>query len=290
MSVYSLDMVLPPSHISGSGYRPTVRFSSTPTVYSGGAVSSSMNHNMVGGGSSKSLFDLPQINLSNWFSTSDGKSVTRIVISFCILGLLAWVLHRWFRSRLLEDAGYQPNCPTWLMGSPIPGTCSVNNKQKKVKKDDEDSDSDSDIEESFEDEKPKPKATSTSTSTTSKNNNKSKTKKTTKQVVLGKPHPMEQGARDVQSYTQLRSSYGPKEIPHEYATCLTTNPDNKKTCDFWKNLDAEPRPVRKLMRANDMSSAHVSQSSTYPMYEERIPQAMSSMEGFGNFAAVNFTS
>lgn len=225
------------------------------------------------GGVSKSSFGFPQINLSSWFGTTDGKFLSRILISFLILGFLAFVLHKWFNRRLMEDASYQPNCPTWLMGSPIPGTCSLG---KKVKKEEE-SDSE-DEEEHFEDkeeEKPKPKAKPV------------QKKKKENFAVLGKPRPDEQGGRDLQSYTQFRSSYGPKEIPHEYATCLTTNPDNRQTCDFWKNLDAEPRPIRKLMRANDRQDV-IPLSTQYPMFENFVPQAMPSMESYGNYAPVHF--
>lgn len=279
-------MVLPPNYIT----RPSVRFSAQPPTVYPGIPQQALN--MSGGGasmSSRSMFSMPQINLSNWFSTGDGKFVGRILLSFVILGILGWVLHRWFRSRLLEDAGYNPNCPTWLMGSPIAGKCSFS---KENYKNSEESEEESDEESDEEEEKPKKKVT--------KKDNKKKTnekkpalkKKKENFVVLGKPRADEQGQRDRQSYTQFRSSYGPKEIPHEYATCLTSNPDNRSTCDFWKNLDADPKPVRKLMRANDAAMNNLPPSSTYPMYDSSIPQPLASLGGgsFGNFAAVNFSN
>lgn len=271
-------MVALPNYIT----RPSVRFSSQPpTVYTA-VPQQAMN---MSGGGSRNFFNMPQVNLSSWFSTGDGKFIGRILLSFVILGILGWVLHRWFRSRLLEDASYQPNCPTWLMGTPIAGRCSFS-KENYKNNDDEESDDETEEE---EDKKKPVKKVSQEKFTNKKASMKNKKKKENF-VVLGKPRADEQGQRDKESYTQFRSSYGVKEIPHEYATCLTTNPDNQATCDFWKNLDSEPRPIRKLMRANDR--IHVPTSTDgYSMYDTSIPQAMSSMGGgsFGNFAAVNFS-
>lgn len=286
-------MVLTTNHISGGGYRPSVRFSSQPpSVYSGSVSSVAYSQpSMMGGSSSKSIFSFPQINLSGWFATPEGAFVLRILISFAILGVLGWVLHKWFKNRLLTDAGYQPNCPTWLMGSPIPGTCSVGGGKKENFEEDSDDESESDSDEETNKkttQKNQKKLTKKPIKKNGKEGFKAKQQRKERFEVLGKPRADEQGGRDVQSYTQLRSSYGRKEIPHEYATCLTTNPDNKQTCDFWKNLDAEPRPVRKMMRANDYHDIKPV-SNTYPMYEENIPMAMSSSGGFGNFAAVNFS-
>jgi len=289
-------MVQIPSHIS----RPTVSFSAQPpTVYSGGVSRAMMQQTqmMSGGGASSSgglsrFFSFPQFNLSSWIQTKDGQFIARIFIAFIVLGLLAFVLHKWFKNRLEEDASFQPSCPTWLMGSPIPGTCSFQKKENyKNKKKDDDDETDSEEEETDDEEEVKPKNKNRKTKGNGRENfAQKKGKRREKFTVLGKPHPMEQGQRDIQSYTQLRSSYGPKEIPHEYATCLQTNPDNHRTCDFWKNLDAKPRPVRKLMRANDFQDV-VPLSKTYPLFENAIPAAsMSGGGAFGNYASVNFSS
>lgn len=287
-------MVQIPSHIS----RPTVSFSAQPpTVYSGGLSRAMMQQTqmMSGGGSSSGglsrFFSFPQFNLSHWIETKDGQFIARIFIAFIVLGLLAFVLHKWFKKRLEEDASFQPSCPTWLMGSPIPGTCSFQKKEnyKNKKKNDDDDETDDEEEESDEEED-KPKNVKKGANRRENFTQKKGGKRREKFTVLGKPHPMEQGQRDIQSYTQLRSSYGTKEIPHEYATCLQTNPDNHKTCDFWKNLDAKPRPVRKLMRANDFQDV-VPLSKTYPLFENTIPAAsMSGGGAFGNYASVNFSS
>ena len=203
----------------------------------------------MNGGNSK-------IQMPQWFK--EKNPLIRIAIGFLILGILAWIFHILFQKRIQQEKNISYS--NWFMGLPIASVSNFTNKKEE----------DSEEEEEEEKEKEKEKE--------NKKPNKKQIKLKKQEIQLEKPHPTEQGMRDKESFTQFRSSYGVKEIPMEYETCKQTNPDNpEKTCEFWKSLDDEARPVRKMKRVPVQEQPMLFNNDSFP-----------ASNSFGNFASVNF--